>query len=159
MAASSNTDALQIRKYPNRRYYDTTHSRHVRLQDIRKAVRDGYRVCVRDSKTDDDITNQVLGQIVLSGEAAKLQALPPRALHALIRSSLPAWRETIRKMAIFTHALDGREWSDIAGDDPRLAVGERTRAMPVKEVLIKKLRQHVDSVNERIDELRHVDKP
>ncbi len=154
MAASSDTGTLQIRKYPNRRYYDTTHSRHVRLQDIREAVQDGYRVCVRDSKTDDDITNHVLGQIVLSGEAVKLQILPSRALHALIRSSLPTWRETIRKMAVLAHALDGREWNDFPGDDPRLAVGERKKAMPVTDVLIKNLRQHVDSVNERIDELQ-----
>lgn len=155
MTASSDTDALQIRKYPNRRYYDTTHSRHVRLQDICQAVQDGYHVCVRDSKSDDDITNQVLAQIVLSVDSAKLRALPARALHALIRSSVPAWRETVRKMAVLAQALDGCEWHDILRDVPGTAAGVSTKTVSVKDILLKNLQQHVDSVNERIAELKH----
>lgn len=152
MTASSGTDSLQIRKYPNRRYYDTTRSRHVRLRDIRKAVQDGHAVCVRDSKTDNDITNQVLGQIVLTDEGEKLKFLPPKTLHTLIRCGMPAWRETVEKLSELFHVIDRRNWqSDHAmGADQK----SRSKSLPSKEVLISHLQQHVDTLTARIGELR-----
>jgi len=154
MAVSSGTDTLHIRKYPNRRYYDTTRSRHVRLQDIRRAVQNGHTVCVRDSKTDDDITNQVLGQIVLTDEEEKLKILSPMALHALIRYGMPAWRETVEKLTELFHVIDRQEWrlghATTAGRDQE----SRSKSMPSKDVLISHLQQHVDMLTSRIGELR-----
>ena len=76
----SNTDAeskhLDIRKYPNRRYYDATHSKHLTLDQIRDLVRDGYDIKVTDSKTGADITAQLLTQIILELETPKLDTFP-----------------------------------------------------------------------------------
>ena len=46
---------LDIRKYPNRRYYDATRSRHLTLPEIRNLIRDGYDVTVTDSRSGADI--------------------------------------------------------------------------------------------------------
>ncbi|HZV34316.1 MAG TPA: polyhydroxyalkanoate synthesis regulator DNA-binding domain-containing protein, partial [Verrucomicrobiae bacterium] len=54
---------LDIRKYPNRRYYDVTRSQHLTLEDIRELVREGHDIRVTDSKTSADITPKVLAQI------------------------------------------------------------------------------------------------
>ena len=78
---------LDIRKYPNRRYYDSTHSRHLTLEEIRSLVQQGYDIKVTDSKSGADITAQVLTQIVLELETPKIQSFPVALLLRLIRTN------------------------------------------------------------------------
>src|SRR6516165_7432178 len=59
---------LEIRKYRNRRYYDSTRSRHLSLQQIHKLFIEGYNIRVLDAKTNEDITSKVLTQILLEYE-------------------------------------------------------------------------------------------
>jgi polyhydroxyalkanoate synthesis repressor PhaR len=58
-----------IKKYPNRRLYDTALSRYITLEDVRRLVRDGTDFVVRDAQTDDDITRSILLQIIAEQEA------------------------------------------------------------------------------------------
>jgi len=76
---------LDIRKYPNRRYYDATRSRHLKLEDIRSLIREGWDVTVTDSKTGADITAQILTQIILELETPKLDVFPVPLLLRMIR--------------------------------------------------------------------------
>jgi polyhydroxyalkanoate synthesis repressor PhaR len=92
MVDVSQPGTLQIRKYPNRRYYDVTRSRHVTLQDILALVRSGHEVRITDSRTGNDLTNHVLLQIILEHDQAKLDLVPSSILHMLIRSPPAAWR-------------------------------------------------------------------
>lgn len=62
---NANPRQLEIRKYPNRRYYDVTRSQHLTLEDIRSLVRENYDIRVTDSKSGSDITAKVLAQIIL----------------------------------------------------------------------------------------------
>lgn len=57
-----------IKKYPNRRLYDTTESKYVTLADVRKLVLDGVAFCVIDKKSDEDITRNILLQIIIEQE-------------------------------------------------------------------------------------------
>jgi polyhydroxyalkanoate synthesis repressor PhaR len=57
-----------IKKYPNRRLYDTTESKYVTLSDVRKLVLDGVSFCVIDKKSDEDITRNILLQIIIEQE-------------------------------------------------------------------------------------------
>jgi polyhydroxyalkanoate synthesis repressor PhaR len=59
-----------IKKYPNRRLYDTAESKYVTLNDVRKLVLDGVSFCVIDKKTGDDITRNILLQIIIEQEEA-----------------------------------------------------------------------------------------
>lgn len=81
------TKRLEIRKYPNRRYYDTTHSRHVTLEEIYQLIRDGYEVQINDSKSGQDITPKVLAQIIIDLDPPKLDVFPVPLLHRLLRSN------------------------------------------------------------------------
>jgi polyhydroxyalkanoate synthesis repressor PhaR len=76
---------LEIKKYPNRRYYDATHSRHLTLDEIRSLIQQGYDITVTDAKTGEDITAQLLTQIILELETAKLDSFPVPLLVRLIR--------------------------------------------------------------------------
>jgi polyhydroxyalkanoate synthesis repressor PhaR len=99
---------LDIRKYPNRRYYDATHSRHLTLEEIRSLIRDGYDIKVTDSKTGDDITAQVLTQIILELESSKLDTLPVALLTRLIRVNDQLVKDFVEKY--FNQAF--QSWTD-----------------------------------------------
>ena len=81
------TKRLRIRKYPNRRYYDSTRSRHLTLEEIYTAIRDGYEIEVTDSKTGADITPKVLAQIIIELDPPKLGIFPVPLLHRLLRAN------------------------------------------------------------------------
>jgi polyhydroxyalkanoate synthesis repressor PhaR len=88
---------LRLRKYPNRRYYDSTRSRHVTLEEIHKLIRDGYEIEVTDSKTGQDITAKVLGQIIIELDAPKMGVFPVSMLHRLLRSNEQLVQDFIHK--------------------------------------------------------------
>ncbi len=103
MAETMEPRHLEIRKYPNRRYYDTTRSRHLTLDEIRSLIRDGYDLRVTDSKTSLDITAQVLTQIILELETPKLDSFPVPLLTRLIRVNDSLVKDFIEKY--FNQAL------------------------------------------------------
>ena len=76
---------LDIRKYANRRYYDSTHSRHMTLEEIRSFIQQGYDLRVTDGKDGADITAQTLTQIILELDTPKLDSLPVPLLVRIIR--------------------------------------------------------------------------
>ncbi len=80
-------EVLRIKKYPNRRYYDTSRSCHVTLHDVHDLILSGNDVCITDSKTNEDITNLVLIQILLEKDQPKLDIFPSSIFHMMIRSN------------------------------------------------------------------------
>jgi len=85
---TQNRDSVvDIRKYPNRRYYDTSRSRHVTLEEIYELICQGQDVRVTDTKSGQDITAKVLAQIILEHDPPKLDVFPVQLLHRLIRSN------------------------------------------------------------------------
>lgn len=80
-------EVVHIKKYPNRRYYDATRSRHVTLQDVYELIVGGTDVVITDSRDNEDITNLVLTQIILEHDEPKLNLFPSAMLHLMIRSN------------------------------------------------------------------------
>lgn len=100
---SSPRRQVELRKYPNRRYYDGSRSRHVTLEEIYSLIRAGHDVHVTDSKTGEDITAKVLAQIILEHDAPKLTIFPADLLHQVIRANEPLVRDFVEKY--FNQAL------------------------------------------------------
>jgi polyhydroxyalkanoate synthesis repressor PhaR len=98
-----NPKRLEIKKYPNRRYYDATHSRHLTLEEIRDLVQQGYDIRVIDARNGADITAQLLTQIILELDTAKLDSLPVPLLLRLIRMNDRLIKDFIEKY--FNQAL------------------------------------------------------
>src|SRR5207249_3952902 len=94
---------LEIQKYPDRRYYDATHSRHLTLDEIRSLIQQGYDIRVLDAKTSADITAQVLTQLILELDTTKLDSLPIPLLVRLIRMNDQLVKDFIEKY--FNQAL------------------------------------------------------
>jgi polyhydroxyalkanoate synthesis repressor PhaR len=86
-SATPRSRVFEIKKYPNRRFYDVTRSRHVTLNDLYELVQAGERILVTDSKTGTDITNVVLTQIILEHDPPKLDLFPASLLHEAIQAN------------------------------------------------------------------------
>jgi polyhydroxyalkanoate synthesis repressor PhaR len=65
----SSKEIRTIKKYPNRRLYDTATSTYITLQDVKKLVLDQVEFRVEDAKTHDDLTRSILLQIILDEES------------------------------------------------------------------------------------------
>ncbi len=74
-----------IRKYVNRRLYDTAQSRYVNLEDLRKLIVSGSDIKVVEQATGDEITTTVLLQIIEDSERHGASLLKPEFLAHLIR--------------------------------------------------------------------------
>lgn len=74
-----------IKKYANRRLYNTATSTYVTLDDLARMVRDGINFTVADAKSGDDITRSVLTQIIFEEENKGQNLLPVNFLRQLIR--------------------------------------------------------------------------
>src|ERR1700720_4245403 len=74
-----------IKKYANRRLYDSTGSRHVTLDDIRKLIVAGEKVKVVDDKSGEDLTRAVLLQVISEQEQFGTPVLSIELLESIIR--------------------------------------------------------------------------
>jgi len=79
------TDSRVIKKYPNRRLYDTERSKYITLDDVKKLVMEGIDFQVKDVKTDEDLTRSILLQIISEQEHNGVPLFSTQALTQLIR--------------------------------------------------------------------------
>lgn len=79
--------ARRIKRYNNRKLYDTESSEYVSLSDIATLVRDGETVKVVDNTTGEDLTAQTLTQIILEEGKDGRNVIPSDLLHKLLRRS------------------------------------------------------------------------
>ena len=90
-AATSGTEAVTpsslrvLKKYPNRRLYDTQTSSYITLADVKQMVLEGEKFEVRDAKTSDDLTRSILLQIILEEETGGMPMFTTAMLAQVIR--------------------------------------------------------------------------
>ena len=74
-----------IKKYPNRRLYDTEISSYITIEDVRQLILDGESFEVRDAKSGEDLTRSVLLQIIAEHESEGEPVLSTQLLSQIIR--------------------------------------------------------------------------
>ena len=74
-----------LKKYPNRRLYDTRTSSYITLVDVKQMVLDNEDFIVRDAKSGDDLTRSILLQIILEEETGGVPMFTAQALAQIIR--------------------------------------------------------------------------
>ena len=77
-------EPIVIKKYANRRLYNTQSSSYITLEDLSRMTREGVDFQVLDAKTGNDITHQILTQIIMEEESHGEQMLPISFLRQLI---------------------------------------------------------------------------
>src|SRR4029079_10127212 len=83
--AEAKSEPVIIKKYANRRLYNTAASQYVTLEHLSEMVREGTDFIVQDAKSGDDITRSVLTQIIFEQESRGQNLLPVQFLRRLIR--------------------------------------------------------------------------
>jgi polyhydroxyalkanoate synthesis repressor PhaR len=151
--------AYVIKRYSNRKLYDTQESRYVTLEEIEEMIRAGKEVSVVDAATGDDLTSVTLTQIILENERNHRSALPPGFLHQLIKYG-EAWQDFVQRS--MRSSLEGivsnqremervfREWSARAG---WVAPATRSESKRDVEPEADRLRQEVAALRERLRSL------
>lgn len=88
---------IPIKKYANRRLYDTVHSRYVNLKQISDLIKEGHTVEVSDVATGEDLTKVILTQIILEEEKERRNLLPTDFLHQIIQYGESAYEDFLEK--------------------------------------------------------------
>ena len=88
--------AYVIKRYSNRKLYDTQESRYVTLEEIEEMIRTGREIAVVDAATGEDLTSVTLAQIILENERNHRAALPTAFLHQLIKHG-EAWQDFVQR--------------------------------------------------------------
>ena len=132
-----------IKRYANRKLYDTLQSWYVTLDEIAELVRQGEEVRIVDNTSREDLTAVTLAQILFEAEKRKRKSLPLSTLRHLIQSGGELLEKTIRQPV----------------ENIRTGTEKRVNAaISVKEDARDKLFQFVDSTTRAYDELqRRVD--
>jgi len=105
-----------IKKYPNRRLYDTEESRYITLSEIRQLVQEGIPFQVIERKTQSDITTQVLLQVIGELESRGNGLLSAELLSELIRRYQDGHGENLNRQLL--NALSGNNTTTAAERPP-----------------------------------------
>ena len=91
-----------IKKYGNRKLYDTQQSSYVVLKDIEKMIRNKEDIRIIDNETQDDITIPTLTQIIFSSEKKSKVSPPVNVLKSIIREGDGSFSSFLAKLGLFT---------------------------------------------------------
>lgn len=124
------SDPRTIKKYPNRRLYDTVESRYITLAEVRKLVVDHVEFIVVDKRTERDITNCILLQVIAEQEQGSDPLMSRDFLAQLIRSydggAMQGVIGCYLEQSLKLFAQQQREMHErarsIVGSDPKSAV-------------------------------------
>src|SRR5260370_6517157 len=151
-----------IKRYSNRKLYDTQEHRYVTLEGLEELIRAGKELSVVDVSTGEDLTSVTLAQIILENERSRRAGLPTAFLHQLIKHG-EGWQDFVQKS--LKSSLEGvmtsqreadrvfREWVAPAGwlpTPPAERKAERKAETPQDP---EALRQGVSSLREQLKAL------
>ncbi len=134
--ASAADDVVIIKKYANRRLYNTQSSSYITLEHLAKMTRDGVDFKVLDAKTGTDITHQILTQIIMEEESNGEQMLPVNFLRQLIsmygnsmQSLIPHYLEASMDNFRVNQVKLNKAFEDSLGNNPLAKLAQQNMAM------------------------------
>jgi len=149
-----------IKRYANRKLYDTEHSRYVTLDQISEMIRNGDDVKIVDNKTKEDLTTVTLAQIIFEEEKKQRSFLPLNAMRNIIQSGGEWFAEAQRRVQSILPGKkkDGEGEPDVEEDDAAEPADAEAAEAAAKKKSLAALREWVDQSKHRLDEWqRHVD--
>lgn len=127
---------LLIKRYPNRKLYDTTSSKYVNLADIAALVEEGTAVTIIDNRTGEDLTRQMLAQIMVEKEKQNRKNAP----------------EFLQRML---GSLNAEPLNEFLDKVRRNTAGSTEAIEHAREDLEKQIQKWVDKGQVTRDEIRH----
>jgi polyhydroxyalkanoate synthesis repressor PhaR len=134
--ASNDDNTVIIKKYANRRLYNTRSSSYITLDHLSKMTREGVDYKVLDAKTGSDITHTILTQIIMEEESNGEQMLPVNFLRELIsmygnsmQSLIPHYLEASMENFRANQTKLAKAFEDSLGNNPLAKLAEQNMAM------------------------------
>ncbi len=153
-----------IKKYPNRRLYDTEVSRYITLDQVRKLVLDGTEFKVEDKRTDEDITRSILLQVIAEEEEAGNPIFSEDLLKFIIKyygdpmqSSISRYLELSIRMFTEQHQQFNSQLRDLLGQaqQPMLVLKDiAEKQVPIWRSIRKEFLKNVQEKAKTIPLLR-----
>jgi polyhydroxyalkanoate synthesis repressor PhaR len=141
-----------IKRYANRKLYDTEHSRYVTLDQISEMIRQGDDVKIVDNKTKEDLTTVTLAQIIFEEEKKQRSFLPLGAMRNIIQSGGEWFAEAQRRVqSILPGKKKDHDEAPPPEDPPADNAGADDEAI-VKKRSLASLREWVEHSKHRLDE-------
>lgn len=135
-----------IKRYQNRKLYDTSDSCYVTLEDISEMIKQGDEVQIVDNTTKEDLTAVTLAQIIFEEQKRKTHVLPLGTFRQIIQGGGEALRElVVRGAREFGHV---REFVD---DKVRPAV-ESIQSIPFVQAEIEALKKKIEALEHKLAE-------
>src|SRR6476469_3417593 len=165
------TGKVTIKKYANRRLYDTESSTYITLDRLAQMVREGREFEVVDAKSGEDITRQVLTQIIVDEEARGATMLPINFLKQLIglygnsmQNFVPSYLEAAmdafqRNQSTVKDAFSGNVFADLAKrnmaifEDASRAFAGKAKAEPQGTSDMDQLKAELAALQAKVDKL------
>ena len=145
-----------IKRYANRKLYDTEHSRYVTLDQISEMIRNGDDVKIVDNKTKEDLTTVTLAQIIFEEEKKQRSFLPLGAMRNIIQSGGEWFAEAQRRVQSI---LPLKKKEDGTAEAPAEDNGEAAHEAPAegdeaaqKRKSVAALREWVEHSKSRLDD-------
>lgn len=131
-----------IKRYSNRKLYDTERSSYVTLEEISQMVREGAELRIVDNKSGEDITSVTLAQIVFEQEKKDKRTLPMQAL-----------RDMIRSPSDFISRLS-RDVTDMREDAKTQVEKVKRTAVQQQAEVVAPVREFLDSIPRALEEVQ-----
>lgn len=144
-------EARVIKRYANRKLYDTQHSRYVTLDQISEMIRAGDEVKIVDNKTKEDLTSVTLAQIIFEEEKKQRSFMPLGAMRNIIQNGGEWFAEAQRRV---TSVLPfKRDAEEPAPEELEDEIDDGTGAPRKRElVVLREFRTWVNEQQRALDE-------
>ena len=160
-AADPSKEPRIIKRYSNRKLYDTVNSRYVRLEDIAAMVKAGTEVKVVDNQSKDDLTSVTLAQIIFEDEKAKRNPMPLGMLRDLVRHGGQSLTEFFTK-EVTPRVQSIKEEAEVLRDrllrrdaeakEAKEAKDPKTASRDVAKELVASSQRALEDLQKRVDE-------
>lgn len=140
----------QIKRYGSRKLYDSSESRYVSMQTVAEMIREGQEVEIVDNKSGEDVTVQVLTQVI-SEQGRRGSSFPSGLLHDLIRAGEEALQAGEDAMASGVKQLQ-QNVEGFVQRTTRDALGKLTKPSPMRQEMAT-LRERLDALEASLDRL------
>lgn len=148
-----------IKKYSNRKLYDTSSRRYVTLERIGELIREGENVQVIDRGSGEDLTAVTLSQVVLDSERKRHGAIPEALLQQLVRNPGEAFSQAVRQTVSAGQDLIQKAEERVVRE-PQQALAEARRTIEGLKIPTQKdmdrLERRVRDLSARIEQMSAV---
>ena len=144
-----------IKKYGNRKLYDTQQSSYVVLKDIEKMIRNKEDIRIIDNETQDDITIPTLTQIIFSSEKKSKVSAPVNILKSIIREGDGSFSAFLAKLGLFTETEEKEHNTSLSNVLPsaRKHLMKKGQTIEQKITSLMSVGDGVNSVDSSVPEL------